>query len=328
MTIDQWGWAVFSVFVLTMLLLDLGFFHRNAHEVRFKEAATWSIVWVLLALGFAGLVWYWRDRPAATDFLTAYVIEESLSIDNLFVFLLIFHYFQVPRHYEHRVLFWGILGACAMRAVFIVAGIALIHYFHWIIYVFGLLLVVTGVRLALEKDKKIQPERNPVLRLFRRLVSVTDEYVDGNFFVRREGRLLATPLLVVLIVVETTDLIFAVDSIPAVLAVTQDPFIVYTSNVFAVLGLRSLYFALAGMMRLFHYLHYGLALILVLVGAKMLLSDVYDVPREWTLLAVAGVLSISIALSLLFPDRHEKNEEPVTASAPTTAAPQQTETGL
>jgi len=321
MTIDQWGWAIFSVFVLVMLLLDLGVFHRSAHEVRFKEALTWSIIWVLLALGFAGLVWYWRGAASAADFLTAYLIEQSLSIDNLFVFLLIFHYFRVPRHYEHRVLFWGILGALAMRAVFIVAGIALIHYFHWIIYVFGVLLIITGLRLALEKDKEIRPERNLVLRLFRHFVSVTDEYVDGKFLVRRDGRLLATPLLVVLIVVETTDLIFAVDSIPAVLAVTQDPFIVYTSNVFAVMGLRSLYFALAGMMRLFHYLHYGLALILVLVGVKMLVSDIYDVPREWTLIAIAGILGASVIASLLFP----QPEQPVSSAEPQQAEPIQQE---
>jgi tellurite resistance protein TerC len=301
MTTDQWGWAVFGLCVVVMLLLDLGLFHRTAHEVRFKEAAIWSLVWVLLAVAFGGLVWLWRGWPAASDFFTAYLIEESLSIDNLFVFLLIFQYFQVPRQYEHRVLFWGILGALVMRAGFILAGVALLQAFHWIFYVFGALLIYTGIRLALEKDKKIQPERNPVLRLFRRVMPVTSEYEDGHFIVWREGRRWATPLLLVLIVVETTDLIFAVDSIPAVLAITQDPFIVYTSNVFAVMGLRSLYFALAGMMRLFHYLHYGLALILVFVGAKMLLRDWYEIPSEVALATVAGILAMSIVISLLFP---------------------------
>jgi tellurite resistance protein TerC len=301
MTIDQWGWTVFGLCVAVMLLLDLGLFHRKAREISFKEALSWSLVWVLLAVAFGGLVWMWHGWPAASDFFTAYLIEESLSIDNLFVFLLIFHYFQVPREYEHRVLFWGILGALVMRAAFIVAGVALLQTFHWIVYVFGLLLIYTGIRLALEKGKKIQPERNPVLRLFRRLVPVTNEYDSGRFIVRRDGRCWATPLLVVLIVIETTDLVFAVDSIPAVLAITRDPFIVYTSNVFAVMGLRSLYFALAGMMRLFHYLHYGLALILVFVGLKMLLSDWYDVPSEITLATVAGILTVSVVLSLWFP---------------------------
>jgi tellurite resistance protein TerC len=307
MTTDQWGWTVFGLCVVVMLLLDLGLFHRTAHEVRFKEAASWSLVWVLLAVAFGGLVWLWRGWPAASDFYTAYLIEESLSIDNLFVFLLIFHYFQVPRQYEHRVLFWGILGALVMRAGFIVAGVALLQTFHWIFYVFGALLIFTGIRLALEKDKKIQPERNPVLRLFRRLMPVTSEYEGGHFIVWRDGRPWATPLLLVLIVVETTDLIFAVDSIPAVLAITQDPFIVYTSNVFAIMGLRSLYFALAGMMRLFHYLHYGLALILVFVGVKMLLgADWYEIPSEVALATVAGILAISVVLSLIFPSTPEQ----------------------
>jgi tellurite resistance protein TerC len=309
MTIDERGWAVFGLCVTVMLLLDLGLFHRTAHEVRFKEAASWSLVWVLLAVAFGGLVWVWRGWPAASDFVTAYLIEESLSVDNLFVFLLIFHYFQVPKQYEHRVLFWGILGALVMRAGFILAGVALLQTFHWIFYVFGLLLIFTGIRLALGKDKKIQPERNPVLRLFRRLVPVTSEYEGGRFIVRRDGRRWATPLLLVLIVVETTDLIFAVDSIPAVLAITQDPFIVYTSNVFAIMGLRSLYFALAGMMRLFHYLHYGLALILILVGAKMLLSDWYEIPSGAALATVAGILTIAVVLSLWFPRTAESPSE-------------------
>jgi tellurite resistance protein TerC len=260
MPIEPWGWALFAVVVLTMMLLDLGVFHRHAHEVHFKEAAAWSLVC-----------------------------------------LLIFRYFQVPGQHQHRVLFWGIFGALAMRAVFIVAGIALIQQFHWIIYVFGVLLIVTGARLACNKDKKIEPERNLILRLFRRLVPVANEFDEGKFFTRNAGPLQATPLLVVLLVIETTDLIFAVDSIPAVLAISNDPFIVFTSNAFAILGLRSLYFALAGMMERFHYLHYGLAAILIFVGAKMLLGDLYEISGAVTLATVCGILTLSILLSWMLP---------------------------
>jgi tellurite resistance protein TerC len=293
----------FLLFVLAMLALDLGVFHRRAHAVHVREALAWSGFWITLALLFNLLIYFWQGKALALQFFTGYLIEKSLSIDNIFVFLLIFRYFRVPAAYQHRVLFWGILGALVMRGLFIAAGITLLERFHWMIYLFGVLLVYTGVRMAVEKDKELHPEENPVLRLFRRVVPVTPDYANGWFFVRREGRRWATPLMVVLLLVETTDLIFAVDSIPAILAVSTDPFIVYTSNVFAILGLRALYFALAGVMHRFAYLHYGLAVILVFVGAKMLMTDLYKIPVAIALLVVAGVLAATIIVSLLFPPR-------------------------
>lgn len=282
-----------------MLALDLGVLHRKAHEVKMREALAWSAVWITLALLFNVGVHYWLGSERALEFLASYVLEKSLSVDNVFVVLLIFSHFHVPAIYQHKVLFWGILSALVMRAFFIAAGVTLIHHLHWIIYVFGAFLILTGIKLAVQKDKNIDPERNPVLRLFRRLMPVTDEYVQDRFFVRRAGRLFATPLFVVLLVVETTDVIFAVDSIPAVLAITDDPFIVFTSNVFAMLGLRALYFALADLMRLFHYLHYGLSAMLVFVGAKMLLADVYKLPVLAALGVIAAILGVSIVASLL-----------------------------
>jgi len=298
-------WVVFNIFVLAMLALDLGVFHRTAHVVRFKEALLWSAVWVSLAFLFFLGIFFWRGREPALEFLTGYLIEEALSVDNLFVFLLIFSYLRVPSLYQHKVLFWGILGALIMRAIFIVAGVTLVQKFHWVIYLFGIFLILTGIKMALQKDKEIHPEKNPVLRLFQRLMPVTDHYEEGNFFVKKNGRRFATPLFVVLLVVETTDVIFAVDSIPAVLAITLDPFIVYTSNVFAILGLRSLYFALAGMMALFHYLHYGLSAILVFVGAKMLLADIYKIPVGIALGVVACFLTISVIASIVYPRKEE-----------------------
>ena len=298
-TVPIWVWVAFNAFVLAMLALDLGVFHRKAHEVKMREALAWSAVWITLALLFNVGVYFWLGSERALEFLTGYVLEKSLSVDNVFVFLLIFSHFQVPGIYQHKVLFWGILGALVMRALFIAAGVTLIHHLHWIIYVFGAFLMLTGIKLAVQKDKEIHPERNPMLRLFRRLMPVTDEYVQDRFFVRRAGRLFATPLFVVLLVVETTDVIFAVDSIPAVLAITDDPFVVFTSNVFAMLGLRALYFALADLMRLFHYLHYGLSAMLVFVGAKMLLADVYKLPVLAALGVIAAILCVSIVASLL-----------------------------
>jgi len=283
-----------------MLALDLGVFHRRAHTVKFREALAWSVMWIALAGAFAVLVFFWRGRTPALEFVTGYVIELSLSVDNLFIFLLIFRYFRVTPAHQHKVLFWGILGALVMRGVFIVAGVGLIQKFHWIVYLFGALLVYSGVRLFLQKEAEIHPEKNPVLRVFRRWMPVTKDCEGGKFFVRRPG-LYATPLFIVLLVVETTDLLFAVDSIPAILAITLNAFIVYTSNVFAIMGLRSMYFALAGMMELFHYLHYGLSIVLMFVGAKMLLSHYYQIPTEWALLTVAGVLGISVLASVLHP---------------------------
>jgi len=308
MSENLWAWVLFNLFVLAMLGLDLGVFHRKAHEVKMKEALTWSAVWIVLALIFNAWVYYSRGPQAGLEFFTGYLIEKALSVDNVFVFFLIFIYFRVPADYQHKVLFWGILGALVMRIIFIAAGIALIQKFHWIIYVFGAFLVITGIKMALTKDKEIHPERNPVLRLFRRWVPVTEEYAGSRFFVQRDGRGWATPLFVTLLLVETTDVIFAVDSIPAILAITEDAYIVYTSNVFAILGLRALYFALAGFMKLFHYLHYGLSLILVFVGTKMLLADVYKIPITWSLAFIAVTLAVSVALSLLRPKRETPAE--------------------
>ncbi|HLE26066.1 MAG TPA: TerC family protein [Thermodesulfobacteriota bacterium] len=298
-------WIVFNIFVLAMLTLDLGIFHRKAHEVKVKEALVWSFVWIGLALLFNVGVYFWQGPQTALEFLTGYLIEKSLSVDNIFVFLLIFSYFRVPALYQHKVLFWGILGALIMRAIFIVAGVALIQKFHWMIYIFGGLLILTGIKMALQKDMEIHPERNPVLRLFQRFIPVTKDYEDDKFFFKRSGRYFATPLFITLLIVETTDLIFAVDSIPAILAITTDPFIVYTSNVFAILGLRALYFALAGIMQLFHYLHYGLSAILVFVGIKMLLADLYKIPVGISLGVVAGFLLISVIASIIRPKQIE-----------------------
>jgi len=292
-------WILFNLFVVAMLALDLGVFHRRAHEVRFREALAWSAMWILLAATFAAIIYFWHGRVPALEFVTGYTIELSLSVDNLFVFLLIFRYFRVPGEDQHKVLFWGIIGALIMRAIFILVGVSLIRRFHWIVYAFGALLVYSGIRLFTEAGSEVHPEKNPVLRLFRRWVPVTQDYHTGKFFVRQPA-LLATPLLVVLLVVETTDLLFAVDSIPAVLAITLNAFIVYTSNVFAILGLRSMYFALAGMMEVFHYLHYGLSIVLMFVGAKMLISHYYEIPTTAALGAVAAVLLTSVLASLKY----------------------------
>ena len=297
-------WILFNLFVVAMLALDLGILSRRAHTVGFREALGWSSVWIALAAGFATLVYFWHGRPAAMEFVTGYVIELSLSVDNLFVFLMIFRYFRVPGEQQHKVLFWGILGALNMRATFILVGVGLISRFHWIIYAFGALLVYSGIRLFRQGEEEIEPEKNPVLRLFRRWMPITSDYVGGNFFVRTPA-LYATPLLLVLLVIETTDILFAVDSIPAVLAITLNAFIVYTSNVFAVLGLRSMYFALAGMMEVFHYLHYGLSLVLIFIGGKMLLSHYYPIPTDWALAVVLSVLAIAVLASLLFPQKQK-----------------------
>ncbi len=306
-----WIWVVFNIFVLIMLALDLGVFHRKAHVVGLREALLWSLFWIVLALLFNLGIYWWRGPQTALEFLTGYLIEKSLSVDNLFVFLMIFSYFGVPAIYQHRVLFWGIFGALVMRAIFIAIGVTLIERFHWIIYLFGGFLVITGLRMATHKKEEVHPERNPVLRVVKRFLPVTEHYEKDHFFVRREGRYLATPLFIVLLAIETTDVLFAFDSIPAILAITLDPFIVYTSNVFAILGLRALYFALAGIMRLFHHLSYGLAAILVFVGVKMLVADVFKIPVGIALGVVATILLISIIASILSP----RPEEPVSVPA-------------
>ncbi len=295
-------WILFNLFVLAMLALDLGVLNRRSHRVTVREALAWAGVWVALAAAFAVLVLFWHGRVPALQFVTSYVIELSLSVDNLFVFLVIFRYFNVPDEHQHKVLSWGILGALLMRGAFIVTGVGLISRFSWITYAFGALLVYSGIKLLRQGKAEIHPEKNPVLRLFRRAFPVTEEYVEGQFFTRTD-RLYATPLLVVLLVVETTDILFAVDSIPAVLAITLNAFIVYTSNVFAILGLRSMYFALADMMDLFHYLHYGLSVVLILVGIKMLGSHYVSIPTAWVLVIVLFVLGASILASLVNPQK-------------------------
>ena len=292
-------WAIFSGVVLGMLALDLGVFHRRAHAVTLREAGIWSAIWITLALLFNAGVYMVRGTEPALEFLAAYLIEKSLSVDNIFVFLVIFTYFAVPAAYQHRVLFWGILGALVMRAIFIAAGLALLKYVHWIIYVFGGLLVFTGWKMLTERETSVHPEKNPVLRLLRRRVPITERFEGHRFFVLDQGRRVATPLLVVLAVIETTDLVFAVDSIPAVLAITRDPFIVYTSNVFAILGLRALYFLLAGIMDLFYYLRYGLGVILAFVGVKMMITDLYKIPTTASLAVIGAVLALSVAASVM-----------------------------
>ena len=295
-------WILFNLFVVAMLGLDLGVLNRRSHRVGFREALAWSGVWVALAAAFALIELFWHGRAQSLQFVTGYVIELSLSVDNLFVFLVIFRYFKVPDQYQHKVLFWGILGALLMRGVFILAGVGLIRRFSWITYAFGALLVYSGLKLLRQGETEIRPEKNPVLRLFRRVFPVTSEYSGGKFFTRTNG-LYATPLFVVLLVVETSDILFAVDSIPAVLAITLNAFIVYSSNVFAILGLRSMYFALAGMMDLFHYLHYGLSVVLIFIGLKMLGSHYLTIPTDWALAVVLVVLGASVLASLLNPQK-------------------------
>jgi tellurite resistance protein TerC len=297
----------FNIGVLAVLAIDLGVFNREAHAATVKEAAAWSSVWISLSLAFAGVIYWQMGSQATLEFLTGYLIEYSLSIDNIFVIVLIFSYFRIPDKYQHRVLFWGIIGALLMRGGMIAAGAYLIARFHWIIYVFGAFLVFTGLRMANHDESDIEPEANPILRLVRRMIPVTHDYRGQKFFVTEPPTrgapptLMATPLFIVLILVETTDLIFAVDSIPAIFAVTRDPFLVYTSNVCAILGLRSLYFLLAGVIHKFHYLKLGLAIVLTFVGAKMLLGSVYVIPIHISLLVIAVVLVSAVLASIVFP---------------------------
>ncbi|MBM4043707.1 MAG: TerC family protein [Planctomycetes bacterium] len=292
-------WIGFGVFVAGMLALDLGVFHRKAHETSLREAATWTAVWVVLALGFHAAVYFLRDRTAALEFLTGYLIEWSLSMDNVFVFAIIFTYFAVPKLYQHRVLFWGILSAVVMRLTYILVGAALLQRFHWVLYVFGAIVLLAGVKVFRHGGKDIHPERNPVLVLARKYLRVTPTLEGARFLVRKNGALFATPLFLVLLEVEATDVVFAVDSIPAIFAITRDPFVVFTSNVFAILGLRALYFLLAGVMGMFRYLDKGLALILCFIGVKMLLSDFYHIPIGVSLGVVLLILAIAVAASIV-----------------------------
>jgi tellurite resistance protein TerC len=292
-------WIGFNLFVLAMLALDLGVFNRKAHVVTWREATVWSTVWIGLAMAFNAAVYIWQGPEVGLQFLTGYLIEKSLSVDNIFVFVLLFTAFGVPAAYQHRVLFWGVLGALVMRGALIGVGTALIASFSWVLYLFGAFLVITGIRMALPGEREVHPERNPVVRITRRLFPVTDTFEGARFLVRRNGRKYATPLLVALVLVETTDLVFALDSIPAIFSITLDPFIVYTSNVFAILGLRSLYFLLAGAVQRFRYLHYGLAAVLVLVGVKMLIAEVYHMPIALSLGLIAAFLAAAIVASLV-----------------------------
>jgi tellurite resistance protein TerC len=299
-------WGSFNLFVLGMLALDLGVFHRKSHKVTVKEALTWTAVWITLAMIFNLFVYYYFDKEKAVEFFTGYLIEKSLSVDNIFVIIMIFSYFQVPNEYQHKVLFWGILGALVMRIIFILSGIELIHRFHWLVYIFGGFLIFTGIRMITSGDAKLEPDKNPLIKVARILFPITPNFVGDKFFVMQESRLWATPLFLVVILIEATDLIFAVDSIPAILAISEDSFIVYTSNVFAILGLRSLYFALSGIEKYFHYLKFGLSAILIFVGIKMCIVDFWKIPTEISLIVIVFVLGLAMLASVIFPKKQEE----------------------
>lgn len=313
---NVWWWVAFNALVLGLLALDLGVFHRESKAVSVKEALSWSVVWILLAVAFGIGVGLTMGRQSALEFFAGYLVEEALSVDNLFVFIMIFGYFRIPPALQHRVLFWGILGALLMRGFMIGAGAILIARYHWVIFVFGAFLVFTGIKMAFQSDAHIEPESNPIIRLVRRIFPVTTKFHADRFFVRAalvpggRIRLVATPLFVVLVLVETTDVMFALDSIPAIFGVTKDPFLVYTSNVFAILGLRSLYFVLAGVIGKFHLLKYGLSVVLVFVGVKMLLSEIFHIPIGWSLGVVAAVLISSVLLSLVIKPKPEPAPTP------------------
>jgi tellurite resistance protein TerC len=304
-----WGWTAFFAFIAAMLALDLGLFRRGAHDVRLREALAWCGVWIGLALAFNALLWSWLGPEPAQQFLAAYLVELCMSVDNIFVFILVFAWFQTAPAWRHRVLFWGIIGAVVMRSAFILAGLGVLHRFHWVIYLFGAFLVYTGVKMARTKPsaEEIHPEKNPAVRLFRRFFPVAASYDGAKLFTRESGRRVATPLLLVLLVVETTDLIFALDSLPAVLAITGSAFVALTSNIFAILGLRSLYFALSGVMPLFRFLKPGLALILVFIGVKMLAARWVEISTNRSLGIIASVLAVSVLMSVLIREPLKKN---------------------
>ena len=296
-------WAIFGTLILILLALDLGIFHRKSHEISIKEALIWSLIWLVVAAVFNVLIYRWMGAESAIEFTAGYLVERTLSFDNLFIFLLVFSYFKVPSMYQYKVLFWGILAALFMRGAFIIAGIELIDKFHWIIYLFGAFILVTGFKMFVRKDgDEIDVERNPVLKLCRKYLRTTDDYGDGNFFIRNADKLFATPLFIVLLVVETTDIIFAFDSVPAILGITLNPFVVYTSNIFAILGLRSLYFALTGCLTMFHYLSHGVTVILIFIGTKMLLSGFYEIDAGIALGVIVLILAGSIGLSIILPN--------------------------
>ncbi len=310
-------WGGFGLLITVILAFDLFVLNRKAHKVGVREALVWSAIWIGLALTFGGGVFVFQGNDKGVEFLTGYVIEKSLSVDNIFVFMVIFQYFAVPAHLQPKILHWGIIGALLMRLIFIVIGAALLDAFHWMIFVFGAILLLTALRLATQKEHEVHPERNPLIKLLRRFVPVTNDYHRENFFVRLDGRLMATPLFVVLLMIESTDVVFAVDSIPAIFAVTRDPFIVFTSNAFAILGLRALYFALAGVVDYFTYLRQGIVAVLAFVGVKMIMSEFYKIPTPISLAVILGILLIAIAVSLLF---RKPVEEPEAVTPETVAS--------
>lgn len=293
------SWLVFVAVVVVALFLDLFVFHRNPHKISLKEALLLSAFWIVLGLLFGGYVYYTRGYERGVEYMTGYLLEKSLSLDNIFVFILIFSYFRVPEEYRHKVLFWGVFGAIIFRAVFIFAGLELIKHFHWMVYIFGLILIVSAIKLLTTEEKEFHPEQTIAYRIARRLFPIKPDYREGKFFIREDGKLYATPMFLALFFVESSDIMFAIDSVPAILAISKDPFVVYTSNVFAILGLRSLYFATAGILPLFHYLHYGLSFILGFIGVKMLLSDFYKIPVEVSLLLIGSAIFVSVVASVL-----------------------------
>lgn len=311
---SPWLWIGFNALVLIMLALDLGVFHRKAHAVSIKEATIWSIVWISLALTFNACIYFFMGKDPALEFLSGYLIEKALSVDNIFVFVLIFSYFKVPSEYQHRVLFWGVLGALAMRAVLILVGASLISTFHWILYLFGAFLIITGIKMATQKHEAMDPGNNFMVKLIRRIMPVSDKYDGQKFMTIQNGKRFATPLLLVLVLVEASDLLFAVDSIPAIFAVTHEPFLVYTSNVFAILGLRSLYFLLAGVVDKFRFLKLGLAAVLSFVGIKMLIVDIYKVPTPLSLLVIFTIIMVSVVASLMIPEKKPEGKEKAVAA--------------
>lgn len=299
-------WVGFVVFIIAMLALDLGVFNKKAHEIKIKEAVWWSVFWIGLALIFNLGIYIFDGKEDALAFLTGYVIEKSLSVDNLFVFLMIFTFFKVPKKYQHKVLFWGVVGAIVLRAIFIFAGIALIERFEFMIYIFGAFLVITGIKMGFQGETQIEPEHNIVLRIFKKIFPVSSKYDEGNFFIRQNNKFYATPMFIVLLVVESSDLVFAVDSIPAIIAVTRNPFIVFTSNIFAILGLRALYFALSSFVERFYYLKYALSVILTYVGIKMLVTHFYKIPTGISLLIIVGVLGLAVLMSFVREKKTKK----------------------
>lgn len=298
-------WILFNVFILAMLIVDLKVFNRKPHEISIKESLIWTGIWIAMAVIFGIGIYFFMGPQSSLDYFTGYLIEKSLSVDNIFVFLLVFTYFGVDSIYQHKVLFWGIFGALVFRFLFIMVGVALLEQFHWIIYIFGAFLVFTGIKLGLEKDKEIHPEKNPILKLVRRFIPITKDFHGPDFFIKRGSRIIATPMFVVLVVIETTDIVFALDSIPAIMAITRDTFLIYSCNAFAILGLRALYFALSGVMRLFHYLHYGLAFILVFIGIKMLIESFVHIPTLITLSVIVVTLTVSVIFSVKYPKEEE-----------------------